>query len=59
MQQAWVKKKCIQNFRWNASRKETLERSKHKSGGSIQVDLRQIGWKGVEWIQLTQRRVQW
>jgi hypothetical protein len=28
-------------------------------GGNIRVDLREIGWKDVDWIHLAQDRDQW
>jgi hypothetical protein len=27
--------------------------------GNIRMDLREIGWKGVDWMQLAQDKVQW
>jgi len=52
--------KCIQNF----GRKSWRGRSSSKTlrrrwGGSIIMDLREIGWKSVNWIRLTQDREQW
>jgi hypothetical protein len=28
-------------------------------GGHIKIDLREIGWDGVDWIDLAQDRDQW
>jgi hypothetical protein len=38
--------------------KRPLERPKHRWGG-IKMDLREIGWEGVEWIHLAQDRDRW
>jgi len=36
-----------------------LERPKHRWEDDIRMDLREIGWKGIEWMHLSQDRVQW
>jgi hypothetical protein len=52
--------KCIQNgftekkFKW----KRPLGRPGHRSGDNIKIDLREIRWKGVNWSQMAQGRVQ-
>jgi hypothetical protein len=38
---------------------ESLRRSKHRQKDNIRVDLRVIGWEGVEWIHLAQERNIW
>jgi hypothetical protein len=40
-------------------RKRPLGRPRHKRENNIKMDLREIGIDGVNWIQLTQDRVQW
>jgi hypothetical protein len=39
--------------------KRPLERPRHKWEDGIRMDLREIGWGSVEWIQLAQDRDQW
>jgi hypothetical protein len=38
---------------------KTLERPRHKWEDGIKMDLREIGWGSVEWIQLAQDRDHW
>jgi hypothetical protein len=39
--------------------KRPLGRPRHRWEDGIGMDLREIGWGGVEWIQLAQDRGQW
>jgi hypothetical protein len=39
--------------------KRPLGRSRHKSVGNIKMDLREIGWDGMDLIDLAQDRDQW
>jgi hypothetical protein len=39
--------------------KRPLGRPRHRQEDNIKVDIREIGINGVNWIQLTQDRVQW
>jgi hypothetical protein len=39
--------------------KRTLGRLRRRWEDGIKVDLREIGWGGVEWIQLAQDRDRW
>jgi hypothetical protein len=39
--------------------KRTLGRSRRRWVDSIKMDLREIGWGGMDWIDLTQDRDQW
>jgi hypothetical protein len=41
---------CIQGLNGNTSRKETAWKL-HSWDESIQMDLREMGWKGVDWIR--------
>jgi hypothetical protein len=34
-------------------------RPRHKWEGNIRMDLREIGWKVVDWVHLAQDRDQW
>jgi hypothetical protein len=36
-----------------------LRRPRHRSEDGIRMDLREIGWEDVGWVQLTQDRGQW
>jgi hypothetical protein len=38
--------------------KRPLGRSKRRWENEIRMDLREVGWKGVDWIHLTQDRGQ-
>jgi hypothetical protein len=39
--------------------KRLLGQSMHRWEDEIKMDLREIGWDGVHWIQLIQDRHQW
>jgi hypothetical protein len=39
--------------------KSPLERPRRKWEDGIKMDLREIGWGGVEWIQVAQDRDRW
>jgi hypothetical protein len=39
--------------------KRPLERPRRRWENAIRMDLRDIGWGSVEWIQLAQDRVGW
>jgi hypothetical protein len=39
--------------------KRPLGRPKHRWVGNIKMDLREIGWDGMYWIELAQERGQW
>jgi hypothetical protein len=39
--------------------KTPLVRPRHRWEDGIRMDLREIGWGSVEWIQLAQDRDQW
>jgi hypothetical protein len=40
-------------------RKRPLGRPRHRWKDGIRMDLREIGWGSVEWIQLAQDRDRW
>jgi hypothetical protein len=42
-----------------ARRKETTGKTKTQVGGQYIMDLREIGWGGMNWIDLAQDRDQW
>jgi hypothetical protein len=39
--------------------KREVGRSKHRWEDKIKVDIREIGWDGMDWIDLAQDRDQW
>jgi hypothetical protein len=39
--------------------KRPLGRPRHRWVDNIKMDLREIGWNGVDWIELAQDRDQW
>jgi hypothetical protein len=39
-----------------AERKRTLGRPRRKWVDNIKMDLREIGWSGMDWIDLAQHR---
>jgi hypothetical protein len=49
-----VKVKCIQDFGGKARRKETIGRPICRWVDNITIDLREIGWGGIDWIDLPQ-----
>jgi hypothetical protein len=40
-------------------RKRLLGRPRHRWVGNIKINLREIGWGGMDWIDLAQVRDQW
>jgi hypothetical protein len=53
-----VHEKCIQNFDQRSSREESLGRSRHR-WEDVRMDLREVGWEGIDWMHLAQNRDQW
>jgi hypothetical protein len=43
----------------NLEGKRPLERPRRRWEDNIKLDLREIGWDGMDWIDLTQDRDQW
>jgi hypothetical protein len=39
--------------------KRPLVRSRRRWNDNIKINLKEIGWEGVDWIRLTQDRDQW
>jgi hypothetical protein len=44
------------NRNWRKSQKRPLGRPRHKWVDNIKIELREIGWDGMDWINLTQDR---
>jgi hypothetical protein len=43
----------------NPAGKSPLGKPRHKWVNSIKMDLKEIGWEGMDWINLAQDRDQW
>jgi hypothetical protein len=43
----------------NPEGKKLLGKPRHKWGDNIKIYLREIGWGGMDWIDLAQDRDQW
>jgi hypothetical protein len=54
---AHIDEKCIQNFHWKTLRKEALRRARCRWEDNIRMDLREVGWEGVDWIHMAQDRI--
>jgi hypothetical protein len=50
--------KCIQYFGLKTWKRQ-LGRRRHKWKDSVRMDLRDVGWEGVDWIHLAQHGDQW
>jgi hypothetical protein len=46
------------NAHRKARRKDTMGRPKRRWVGNIKIDLREIGWDSVDWIDMAQDRGQ-
>jgi hypothetical protein len=44
---------------WWESQKRPLRRPRRRWVDNIKIDLRDIGWNGMDWIDLAQERDQW
>jgi len=55
----WEWERCMQDFGWEARREEPLGRTRRRWEDNINMDIREIGIDGANWIQLAQDRVQW
>jgi hypothetical protein len=50
---------CVQGFDGKPEGKRPLGRPKRRWEDGIRMDLKDIGWASVEWIQLAQDRDRW
>jgi hypothetical protein len=50
---------CIYDIGGKAGRKETTVKPRRRWVDNIKIDLREIGWDGVDCIDLAQDRDQW
>jgi hypothetical protein len=53
----WVKQERIQSFDEEARKKSSLEEPRGR-WEDTEIDLREIGWTGMNWINLDQDREQ-
>jgi hypothetical protein len=51
--------KCTQNLVEKPERKRSLGRCWHIQEDNIRMDLRETGYKGMDWMFLAQDRDQW
>jgi hypothetical protein len=67
MRMRWAGHVARMGDKWNAYRilmgkpegKRPLGRPRHRLVRNIKIDLREIGWDGMDWINLAQDRDQW
>jgi hypothetical protein len=60
MWHAWERGETCTLFWWESPKeKRPLERPRRRWEDGIRMDLRDIGWGGVEWIRLAQDRDRW
>jgi hypothetical protein len=57
MWHAWERREKCTRFWWE-SLKEPFRRPRHRWEDGIRMDLGEIGWKVMKWIQLAQNRGQ-
>jgi hypothetical protein len=55
MQYAWRDEKCVNVLVGEPERKRLLRRG-HRRECGFKMDLKEIGWKDVDWINLAQNR---
>ena len=46
-------------FWWGNLREKPLGRTRHKWEDNIKMDLQEMGWGGMDWIDLVQDRDRW
>jgi hypothetical protein len=55
----WDKRNAHKSFVGNPEGKRPLGRSRRKREDNIKMVLREIGWGGMDWIDLAQDRDHW
>jgi hypothetical protein len=56
---ACMGEECVQGFDGKPRKKETIWKTKRRWEDGIRIDLREIGWGSIDWIQLAQDRDRW
>ena len=46
-------------FWWGELGKRTFGRPRHKWQGNINIDLKEVGWGGKDWMTVAQDRDRW
>jgi hypothetical protein len=57
MWHAWERRENCTNFWWESQKGRDHSEDRWEDG--IRTDLRETGWRDVEWIQLAKDRDQW
>jgi hypothetical protein len=55
----WEKRNAYKILVGKPEGKSPLGRPRHRWEDNIRLDLREVGWGGVDWIDLAQVRNQW
>jgi hypothetical protein len=55
----WGDEECIRILVGNLEGKKPLGRPRRRWVDNIKMDLGEIGWDGMDWIELAQDRDQW
>jgi hypothetical protein len=54
----WENEKSIQNFGWKTLREEATWKTKAKGENSVEMDIGEVVYEGLDCIELTQARIQ-
>jgi hypothetical protein len=55
----WGRRGMHIGYWWESQKKRPLGRSRRRWVDNIKMDLREIKWNGVNWIDMAQDRDQW
>jgi hypothetical protein len=56
----WASTVCYRvSFTFYPEEKKPLGRPRHRRGNNITINVKEIGWSGMDWIDLAQDRDQW
>jgi hypothetical protein len=55
----WEKRIAYRVLVGNPEGKRSLGRPRHRWAGNINLDLREVGWDSMYWIDLAEHRDQW
>jgi hypothetical protein len=51
--------RCIQGFGWETQEMRSLGRPRRRWEYNIKMDLREVGWGGMDWIDVAQDTERW